>query len=170
MPGSSANVASSRLVFGTPHCTTRPLQWACVPRQSCKQPLHFIKHRQAQSYRRSRSTPCNCSSSDSTPEQDATITGKSQDLVSMLGRATALKTLDTAALESVAQQGAEEELPANYKLAGEGMAPEACHFLLSHGTFLKKNSEGTPMLQASCFDKLDCVCVCVCVSNHMLTS
>ena len=82
----------------------------------------------------------------------------------MLGRATALKTADTAALESIAQQGAEEELPAKYKLAGEGMAPEACHFLLSHGTFLKKNNEGKPMLQACCFDKLDCACV----SNHML--
>ncbi|DBB11723.1 TPA: hypothetical protein ACH3X3_005889 [Trebouxia sp. C0006] len=59
----------------------------------------------------------------------------------MLGRATALKTADTVALESIAQQGAEEELPANYKLAEDGMAPEACHFLLSHGTFLKKNNE-----------------------------
>ncbi|KAL0019848.1 hypothetical protein WJX79_006536 [Trebouxia sp. C0005] len=67
--------------------------------------------------------------------------GKSQDFVAMLGRATALKTVDTAALEAIVQQGAEEELPANYKLAGEGLAPEACHFLLSHGTFLKKNSE-----------------------------
>lgn len=77
----------------------------------------------------------------------------------MLGRATALKTVDTAALEAIVQQGAEEELPANYKLAGEGLAPEACHFLLSHGTFLKKNSEGTPTLQACCFDKHDYVCV-----------
>ena len=103
--------------------------------------------------------PGNCSSSDSTPEQDATVTGKSQDLVSMLGRATALKTADTAALESIAQQGAEEELPANYKLAEDGMAPGVCHFLLSHGTFLKKNNEGKPMLEACCFDKLDYVCV-----------
>ena len=149
MPGSLANVASSRLIFGTLHCTTRPLQRACFPRRYCKQLLHSTKHRQAHSCRRSRLSPCNCS--DSTPEQDATITGKSQDLASMLGRATALKTVGTAALESIAQQGAEEELPANYKLAEDGMAPGACHFLLSHGTFLKKNNEGTSMVRACCF-------------------
>ena len=157
MPGSLAKVASSRLVFGTPHCTTRPLQRACGPRQFCKQPLHFTKHRPGESCRRSRLVSGNSSSSDSTPEQDATVTGTAQDLVSMLGRATALKTVGTAALESIAQQGAEKELPANYKLAEDGMAPGACHFLLSHGTFLKTNSEGTPMLQACCFDKLDCL-------------
>ena len=162
MPGSLANVASSRVDFGTPHCTIRPVKRACVPRQSCRQPLHSTKYRQAQSCRRSRLILGNCSSSDSTPEQDATVTDTPQDLVSMLGRATALKTADTAALESIAQQGSEEELPANYKLAGEGMAPAACHFLLSHGAFLKKNNEGKPMLQACCFDKLDNICVSTC--------
>lgn len=59
----------------------------------------------------------------------------------MLSRVALFTSLNTAALEALALELVEEDLPAGYELAAEGVPPETCFFLLSSGTFLKRNAE-----------------------------
>lgn len=60
----------------------------------------------------------------------------------MLTKVAPFTSVNIAALEALAQELSEEGLPAGYKMAAEGVPPETCFFLLSSGTFLKRNNEG----------------------------
>ncbi len=60
----------------------------------------------------------------------------------MLTQVSSFTNVDAAALQQLAEQGREEDLPIGCKLAEEGMSPEACYFLGSSETFLKRNGEG----------------------------